>query len=144
MEDLRFYVRFLAIYATKMKKDWVKKDESFFGEGLKERREKQKALQFKKDCANYKKRIEDEKKFSEIREPGLERDFYDKEESWQAKKKRKKRYNKLWRNTIPLTLYRGILEVSFEFVKRRRKKYSYSILLGIVMRRRKKNPLQRF
>jgi hypothetical protein len=121
MEDFRFYARFLEIYVIKMKKDWVKKYESFFGEGLKERREKQKDVQFKKDWANYKKRIEDEKKFIEIREPGLDRDFYDKEVSWQATKKRKKSFKKLWRNTIPLTLYRGTLEVSYEFVKRRRK-----------------------
>jgi hypothetical protein len=49
MEDFRFYSRFLAIYATKMKKYWVKKDENFFGDGLKERREKQKDRQFKID-----------------------------------------------------------------------------------------------
>jgi hypothetical protein len=28
MEDFRFYARFLAIYVTKMKKDWIKKDQS--------------------------------------------------------------------------------------------------------------------
>jgi hypothetical protein len=40
LEDFRFYARFLAIYASKMKKDWVKKDRNFFGDGLKERKEK--------------------------------------------------------------------------------------------------------
>jgi hypothetical protein len=38
--------------------------------------------------------------------------IYEREAKWKAKKKRKKRYKKLWENIIPLVEYRGILEVS--------------------------------
>jgi hypothetical protein len=33
MEDFSFYARFLAMYVSKMKKDWVRKDQSYFGKG---------------------------------------------------------------------------------------------------------------
>jgi hypothetical protein len=36
-----------------------------------------------------------------------------------VKKKRKKRYKKLWRNTIPLIDYRGNLEISYEMILKR-------------------------
>jgi hypothetical protein len=71
MEDFRFYARFLAIFAIKMKKDWVRKDESYFGEGLKERKEKQREKQFKADWANYTKRMKDKEKFPEIASPNI-------------------------------------------------------------------------
>jgi hypothetical protein len=32
MEDFKFYARFLAMYVSKMKKDWVKNNQSYFGE----------------------------------------------------------------------------------------------------------------
>jgi hypothetical protein len=34
---------------------------------------------------------------------------------------RKKRYKKLWRNTIPLIDYQGVLEVNYEMILKRRK-----------------------
>jgi hypothetical protein len=104
-----------------MKKEWVKKDGDFFGDGLKARREKQKDKQFKIDWANYSKRMKDKEEFPEISSPEVERDFYEREMKWKTKKKKKKRYKKLWRNTIPLVDYRGVLEVSYELVLKRRK-----------------------
>jgi hypothetical protein len=88
---------------------------------LKERREKQKDKQFKADCANYAKIMKDRKEFQEIASPGPEKDFYEREAKWKVKKKRKKRYRKLWRNTFLLVDYRGTLEVSYEMVLKRRK-----------------------
>jgi hypothetical protein len=59
-----------------------------------------------------------------VRVKGLarEKDWYEKETKWKIKKKRKKRYKKLWENTIPLVDYRGILEVSYELVLKIRRK----------------------
>jgi hypothetical protein len=51
----------------------------------------------------------------------LEQSYYEKEVNWQAKKKRQKKNKKLWRNTIPLICYRGILETNFEHLMQRRK-----------------------
>jgi hypothetical protein len=34
MEDLRFYATLLVILTSKMKKDWVRKDNNYFGTGL--------------------------------------------------------------------------------------------------------------
>jgi hypothetical protein len=39
MNDLRFYARFLSLFAAKMKKDWVRKDKGYEGISLIERRE---------------------------------------------------------------------------------------------------------
>jgi hypothetical protein len=93
----------------------------FFWDGLKERKEKQKDKQVRIDWANHDKRVKDEKRFPEILDPGIHRDCYEKEVKWEVKKKRKKRYKKLWENTVPLTWYRGTFEISYEMVKRRRK-----------------------
>jgi hypothetical protein len=65
--------------------------------------------------------MDDEKKFPEISSPGIERERYEKEVKWKVIKKRKKRYKKLWKNTIPLIEYRGIIEVSYELVLKRGK-----------------------
>jgi hypothetical protein len=92
MEDFRFYARFLAIFVSKMKKDWVKKDQNYFGDGLKARREKQKEGQFAIDQAHYAKIMKDRREFPEIASPGPERAYYEREEKWKVKKKRKKRY----------------------------------------------------
>jgi hypothetical protein len=35
MLDIKFYARFLALYVTKMKRDWAKIDEGMSGKGLK-------------------------------------------------------------------------------------------------------------
>jgi hypothetical protein len=104
-----------------MKKDWVRRDQSYFGEGLKERKEKQVSKQFEIDQAHYKKVMKDRDEYPEIAVLGPERAFYEREEKWKIKKKRKKRYKKLWRNTIPLVDYRGVLEISYEMIQRRRK-----------------------
>jgi hypothetical protein len=58
-----------------MKKDWVRRDQSYFGEGLKERKEKQMNKQFEIDQAHYKKLIKDKDEFPEIAVPGLEKKF---------------------------------------------------------------------
>jgi hypothetical protein len=121
MNDFKFYARFLAIYVTKMKKDWVRRDQSYLGEGLKERKEKQVNRQFEIDQAHYKKLMKDRDEFPEIAVPGPERNFYEREEKWKVKKKRKKRYKKLWRNSITLVDYQGVLEISYEMIQRRRK-----------------------
>jgi hypothetical protein len=84
MEVFRFYARFLAIFVTKMKKDWINIDQ-----------------------ARYKKIMKNREEFPEIAVPGLERKLYLREERWKIKKKRKKRYKKLWKNTIPLVDYLG-------------------------------------
>jgi hypothetical protein len=34
--DLRFYTHFLALYISKMKRDWIEKDKEFSGKGVKE------------------------------------------------------------------------------------------------------------
>jgi hypothetical protein len=39
--DLEFYARFLALYVTKLKRDWVKIDEDFSGKG---------AVKYHRDC----------------------------------------------------------------------------------------------
>jgi hypothetical protein len=49
MEDLRFYARFLVMYATKMKKDWVQDDKSYDGNGRKKRVSEKEEDQAKKD-----------------------------------------------------------------------------------------------
>jgi hypothetical protein len=105
-----------------MKKDWVKKDQSYFGEGLKARKQAQIDKQERIDQAHYKKLMKDREEFPEIAVPGREEKFYEKEERWKLKKKRKKRYKKLWENTIPLVDYRGVLDVNFEMFLRRREK----------------------
>jgi hypothetical protein len=46
---IRFYARFLGMYVSKMKKDWVKLDRNFHGTGMKQRIEDQKNLQAIKD-----------------------------------------------------------------------------------------------
>jgi hypothetical protein len=58
-----------------MKKEWVKKDQSYFGEGLKARKEKQIDKQFKIDRARDAKIIKVRKEFPEIASPGPERAY---------------------------------------------------------------------
>jgi hypothetical protein len=103
-----------------MKKDWVKRDQDYFGDGLRARKQKQIEKQSEIDQAYYNKVMKDRKEFPEIAVPGPEKRFYEKEERWKVKKKRKTRYKKLWRNTIPLVDYRGVLDIDYEMIQRRR------------------------
>jgi hypothetical protein len=80
MEDFRFYARFLAIFASTMKKDWVKKDQGYFRGSLKARKEKQKNKQLEIDQAHYAKIMKDRKEFPEIACPGPEKAYYEREE----------------------------------------------------------------
>jgi hypothetical protein len=91
MNDFKFYARFLAMYVTKMKKDWIKKDQSYFGEGMKARKQAQIDKQEKIDNVHYKKLMKDRKERHEIAVPGRSKKWYEKEERWKVKKKRKKR-----------------------------------------------------
>jgi hypothetical protein len=64
--------------------------------------------------------MKDQQERPEVAVKGPERSFYLKEERWIVKKKRKKRCKKLWKNTIPLVDYQGVLDVSYEMIQRRR------------------------
>jgi hypothetical protein len=50
MEDIRFYARFLAMFASKMKKDCVRKDNDFYGTGLNQGRIDQADLQAREEA----------------------------------------------------------------------------------------------
>jgi hypothetical protein len=121
MEDIKFYARFLAMFAAKMKKDWVKEDKSFDVRGLKQRRSDQEEAQARKDWKIYEKRLKDEKEFPDIYSPGWDADIYREKKNRYNKKKRRKKYKKLWRNTIPLSLYNGKIGIDLNYIIQRRK-----------------------
>jgi hypothetical protein len=72
MQDIRFYARFLAMYVSKMKKEWVRKDNNFHRTGLKQRNIDQLNLQEKKNQKEYDRRMKLEKERPECCSPGLD------------------------------------------------------------------------
>jgi hypothetical protein len=65
MNDLKFYTRFLSIYAAKMKKDWVKENKGYEGMGLIERRRTFEEKQDKKLWKACNKKVQKKEKIYE-------------------------------------------------------------------------------
>jgi FMN phosphatase YigB (HAD superfamily) len=110
MNDLKFYARFLSIYAAKMKKDWVKEDKGYKGKGLIERRRNFEEKQEEKQQKAYKKIVQKEEKIYEESTSDESNDPFEQAKRWLEERKKKK-YKKLWKNTISLDEYKGILFV---------------------------------
>jgi glycine betaine/choline ABC-type transport system substrate-binding protein len=71
-------------------KDWVRKDRSYTGTGLVEKRRNYEEEREKKDRTNYKKIKENQKKSPEICTLNPDQVFYERDISRKAKKKREK------------------------------------------------------
>jgi hypothetical protein len=119
MQDLQFYVRFLAMYVWKMRKDWVPKDNNFHGTGG-----KQKDLDFY-NCKlrkNRKNMIEDESLKKNI--PNVV--FKDGMLTFIMKRKiglsrrNGKKWKNLWANTISLKDYKGKFDIDLNYIINRR------------------------
>jgi hypothetical protein len=128
IKDIQFYSRFLAIYVSKMKKDWVRIDEEMNGRSM------------KRAQINYELKMieESSRQTDEINkhvEKHPERDFrindgsclsskevYNDKIQRKKKKRRKKRFRKLWGNCVPLSNFKGQLFIDREVVLDRRKK----------------------
>jgi hypothetical protein len=133
--DLRFYARFLALYASKMKREWIRKDEDFSGGGLKKYVDSCWTKRLIKNEAEYKKMLKKLEKHSEIYELGCESatDYYP--SKWQkgVGKKRKKKYKELWKETISLKEYEGKMQIDQTYVLKRRKiRYIYEDLMHLI------------
>jgi hypothetical protein len=111
-----------------MKKDWVRIDEEMNGKSMKK-------AQLDYELENIEKWSQEVKKINKHVEKHTEHDFrvqdgsclsgkevYKEEVRWEKKKKRKKRYRKLWGNCVPLSNFKGHLFIDREMVLDRRKK----------------------
>jgi hypothetical protein len=103
--DLEFYTRFLALYVTKLRRDWVKIDEDFSGKG---------AIKYHRDCelkriikldADYRKKRKKYEKHPEYFQPGFEETTQEQMKRFERvkRKKRRKKQDKMWNNCISLS-----------------------------------------
>jgi hypothetical protein len=148
MFDLKFYSRFLAMHVAKMKKDWVKIDEDMNGRGMKRAQVDYEM----KNIQRWSQDVEKRKRHLEKHPEDDDQAIYDKCETCaevykekvlkKAKRRRKKRYRKLWSNSVPLVRYKGCLFINHEMVsERREKRYQEEKLLYeyfVISRKEKK------
>jgi hypothetical protein len=129
--DLEFYARFLALYISKLKRDWVKKDEDFSCRGPKKYYDECWTKRTLKTDAKYKKNLKKFEKHPEYFEPSFEdvtQDAMRKLEK-RARMKRKKKSFKLWNNCIPLSEYSGNQNINCQYmIKRRELRYKFEIV----------------
>jgi hypothetical protein len=116
--DIKFYVRFLAIYLSKMKKDWAKIDSDRSGKGMKKAQTDyacQNMLKWGKENMKRKKYLEEQPEFDDSINDGLcetSKEVHKDKVKRRFQKKRKKKYRRLWGNCIPLSNYKGRLSVN--------------------------------
>jgi hypothetical protein len=128
IKDIQFYSRFLAIYISKMKKDWVQIDGNMKGQGRRN----------ENFIHELKVQREDERNLEEINSYLLEHpecDFrkndghyvtskavYKEEFFGKKRKKRKRRFKNLWNNCPSLKDFKGSLIINRELILEKRKR----------------------
>jgi hypothetical protein len=128
IKDIQFYSRFLAIYISKMKKDWVRRDGNLNGQG---RRNENISYEFKlnQECSNQVEEINN----YVLEHPECDyrindgsclssKAVFKNEVRGKKRKKKKKRFRKLWGNCPVLRDFKGRLSINQEMVLDRRKK----------------------
>jgi hypothetical protein len=129
--DLGFYTRFLALYVSKIKRDWVKKEEKFSGKNPKRYIGDCWTKRLLKIGADFVRARTKYKNYPELFEPGFEertKKVVRKFEKGKRKKRKKKEF-KLWNNCIRLSDYKGVMNINYEYMlKRREYRYKYECL----------------
>jgi hypothetical protein len=126
--DIKFYSRFLAIYISKMKKDWAKIDSDMNGKVMKKAQDDyalKNILKWSNDVERRNKHMKKHTEHNDSINDGLcevQKESYREKVKKKVKKKRKKRYRKLWGNCVPLSKYKGKISINQEMVLDRRER----------------------
>jgi hypothetical protein len=129
MFDIKFYARFLAIFISKMKKDWAKIDSDMNGKGMKKAQsdyDYKNILKWSNETDKRKKHMEKHPEHDDSINDGLcevQKESYRDKIKKKVKKKRMKRYRKLWGNCVPLSSYKGKISINQKIVLDRRRRY---------------------
>jgi hypothetical protein len=148
--DIKFYSRFLAIYVSKMKKDWARIDNDLCGKGMKKARddyELKNILRWSQETEKRKKHMIKHPEDDDQVQDGMceiSKLLYKEKIQKKKKKRRKKRYHKLWSNCVPLSNYKGCFIVDQEMVLvRRRRRYQEDSLIYVEhVKSKKENVIQ--
>jgi hypothetical protein len=130
--DVEFYARFLALYAIRMKRHWIEKDEDYSGNGARDYFRRCEVERIEQVDAHYRKCLRRYHEHPEICQPGFEEETNDlmKEVEKGKRKKREKKFLDLWNKCIPLSDFIGKQRINIEYMKLRRKiRYTYEKLL---------------
>jgi hypothetical protein len=141
MFDIKFYARFLAIYLSKMKKDWARIDSEMSGKGMKKAQVDyvyRNILKWDSETAKRNNYLKKHPECDDSVNNGLCetcKEVYKDKMKKRFQKKRKKKYRKLWGICVPLSNYKGSLTISQKLVQERRRsryeeeRYLYEIFV---------------
>jgi hypothetical protein len=128
MLNIKFYTRFLAIYISKMKRDWEKIDQDMRCKGKKIAlmdHNIQQVLKCERENKRRKKYLEEQPECDDSVNGGLclsDKEVFKDKERKRFQKKRKKKYKRIWNNCLPLSNYKGRISIDQDLVRERRKK----------------------